>query len=212
MKNCFLLTGLLLAVLLPACSPLEFEDYPQGTAAATPAGEADAGPDPQTDSRSQALPELSAHLDLLIGTFRLEGTDQEVTSDQAAALIPLWMTMKTTLANMLFTAEDLDAVTDQIQAVMTPDQLAAIDGMNLTYQDLTDTMGELNLSFGHWGGIDDLDDDDGPSHGESTPAAGEGTFPPEGTPQFPGSGDMNHWSQMIPPGMVDKLLEYLRGK
>jgi hypothetical protein len=210
MRNWILLTGLLLAVLLPACSPLKFEDYPDSTAVAAPTDELEATAEAPADGDTDEVPDLNPHLELLIGTFRLAGTDQEVTAPQAEELIPLWMTIKTTLANMLFRVEDVNAVTASIQAVMTPAQRSAIDAMDLTYQDMFDLMEEWNLTLGQYGLSDDPDDyfpdqDDHPADNEETPQ-------PDGDeiPGFQGGG-WEHWSQMIPPGMVDKLVEYLRG-
>jgi hypothetical protein len=163
------------------------------------------------EGETNDIPALNEHLKLLIGIYRLADTDMEVTPAQAEALIPLWMTVKTTLANMLFRVEDVDAVTAQIEAILTPEQMAAIDAMSLTYDDMLDLMRQWNLNFGRYGGIenaasflDDLDDQTDGGEGAPRPDGGD-------APEIPGGGGWERWSQMIPPGMIDALIGYLQG-
>jgi hypothetical protein len=46
--------------------------------------------DPQGDAPAGALPEATQ---LIIGTLKLEDTNQSVAAEQAAELLPLWQTM-----------------------------------------------------------------------------------------------------------------------
>ena len=83
---------------------------------------------------------------LLIGTFRLEGTANAVTAQQAAQLTPLWQMLKALSAGAASQAE-VDAVLGQIQRAMTPDQLQAIQAMRLTGDDNRALMESLGVAL-----------------------------------------------------------------
>jgi hypothetical protein len=146
---------------------------------------------------------LSTEMELLVGTLRLDGTDLAVSAGQAGALFSLWARMKTTLAGMTPTVGDIQAVTDQILSAMTPDQLQAIHGVNLSFHDLTALAEKMNISFGHWRDFDA--DDFLPTENAAPPDEVE-------PPPFPGGGDMERWSHMIPRELMDAFLAYLQGK
>jgi hypothetical protein len=91
---------------------------------------------------------LSSPLDLLIGTFKLEGTDNAVKADQAAELIPLWQAYETLAQSDTTAQEELDALAQQIKAAMTSNQVAAIAAMNLTGQDMFTFMQQQGITPG----------------------------------------------------------------
>jgi len=138
----------------------------------------------QADPNAQGLP-LSTKL--AIGTLKLENTDLTIASDQAAELLPLWQVFSSLSSSDTAAPEEIAAVTEQIQETMTPEQLAAIDKMNLTGQDIFAAMQELGLV-------------NAPQvNASGTPQAGgnfragqgpEGGFPPGGGPPdgSPGGG------------------------
>jgi hypothetical protein len=194
--------GWIAVLSLAACSPLEFSSYPGTGTESVFATVTETPSETRTADSTQENADLSTEMKLLIGTFRLEGTSLEVTAAQAKVLAPLWMTMKTTQANMLVTVEDIQAVTARIQAAMTPEQLQAINDMNLTSQSLTDLLQKLNLSFGRSGDYDH-DGDYGQQAPDVTPA-------PDGTPLFPGGGGMQRFAHMIPRGLLDALVQDLQ--
>jgi hypothetical protein len=84
---------------------------------------------------------------LLVGTLKLDGTDQEVDADEAAKLLPLWQMYKSLNASDTAAQEEIDAVIKQIQDTMTSDQLNAIDAMQLTPQDAMTVMQDLGLAM-----------------------------------------------------------------
>jgi hypothetical protein len=128
------------------------------------------GASPQT----QDSPSLPLATRLAIGTLKLEETDQAVTAEQAAGLLTLWQAYQA-LSNSDTTATvELDAVIKQIQAAMTPEQIQAIDDMQLTRQ----SMGEVLQSLG-------MDTGPGVSRAQRTPEAGQ-TFPGGGAGGPPG--------------------------
>lgn len=122
---------------------------------------------------------LSSPLDLLVGTFRLEGTDNAVTAEQAAALIPLWQAYSSLSASDTAAPQEIDALVQQIHEAMTAGQLTAIEDMKLTGQDMFALMQEQGLANGFTG------------RGQGTPQpGGNGDFPGGGFPAggFPGGG------------------------
>jgi hypothetical protein len=91
-------------------------------------------------------PQASAYLDtsyadaldvsgqLALGSLLLEETENAVTAEQAAALLPLWQAVR---SGTLQSEAETDAVWKQIEGAMTSEQLAAIQAMQLTADDLT---------------------------------------------------------------------------
>jgi hypothetical protein len=91
-------------------------------------------------------PQASAYLDtsyadaldvsgqLALGSLLLEETENALTAEQAAALLPLWQAVR---SGTLQSEAETDAVWRQIQSAMTSEQMAAIQAMRLTGDDLT---------------------------------------------------------------------------
>ncbi len=88
---------------------------------------------------------LSTELELIIGTFKLEGTDNAVTTEQAAKLVTLWQAYQTLSTSDTTASEELTALVKQIQSSMTTAQKDAITAMNLTGQDMMALMQEKGL-------------------------------------------------------------------
>lgn len=77
---------------------------------------------------------LNAYSQLMLGMVRLEGTEQGVTPEQAALLLPLLESLQ---GQALKSDAERDAVLAYIEAQLTPAQLQAIVAMQLTQDDLT---------------------------------------------------------------------------
>lgn len=77
---------------------------------------------------------ISPQLQLAVGIFKLEGTPQAVTADQAAQLIPLFQLYGQLETSSTSAQQELSATFDQIKGTLTPDQVNAITAMNLTNQ------------------------------------------------------------------------------
>lgn len=127
MKNVWKLVGIILVIAaLVGCQKAE----------ATPAASADT--DTSVDV-SAADPSAGGQggLDdvnwLALGTINLEGTEDAVTASQAAELLPLWQIIQ---GGSLKSAAETEAVTKQIEGKMTASQLAAIEAMGLTFEDV----------------------------------------------------------------------------
>jgi len=76
---------------------------------------------------------LPASSQLALGTLRLEGTEEAVTPEQAAALLPLWQAIQ---GGGLQSNTEINAVLKQIEGKMTAEQLATIAAMQLTAEEM----------------------------------------------------------------------------
>ncbi len=125
---------------------------------------------------------------ILIGIFKLEGSDQAVTAQQAAQLIPLWQVYKDLGSSDSAAQEEIDGLVQQIQDIMTPAQMQTISDMHLTRQEMFTVLQEQGINLGGPG-----DGNIGPEQIATLQAgrgSGDGFRPPEGGFQggVPGGG------------------------
>jgi hypothetical protein len=131
MKKTFLLVSILLVVsLLVACGSSTSADTTDTT-------------DTTTDSTSTGI---STETTLLIGTLKLDGTEQEVDAEQAAELLPLWQLYQSLSTSDTAAQEEIDTVVNSIEKAMSADQLETIDAMDLNPQDMFTIMQNLGLA------------------------------------------------------------------
>jgi hypothetical protein len=145
-KIMFSLTLLSLAIVLAlvACAGKAATSSTSGTPS-NGGGSADGTPVPGANT-SRPLPLIEQ---LLVGTFKLEGTANAVDANEAASLIPLWQAYAQLTSSNTAAQAEIDAVVSQIQSTMTPQQTQAITAMKLTRQDMFTTTSALGLaSFG----------------------------------------------------------------
>ena len=90
----------------------------------------------------EALPAASQ---LILGTFKLEGTGEAVTAEQAAELLPLWQVYASLNSSSTAAPAELQALVEQIQESMTSSQMQAISDMGLTQADILNVMVEQNI-------------------------------------------------------------------
>ena len=95
---------------------------------------------------------VSAEQKLLLGTLKLSGS-QVITKDQAARLLPLWESIRDLNQGMApggdtDTQVQIDDLASQISSAMTPDQLKAIDAMNISGDTMVSMMRELGFVVG----------------------------------------------------------------
>ncbi len=83
---------------------------------------------------------------LALGTLNLEGTDLAVTAEQAAGLLPLWKAVRSMGSSDTASSEEIDALYEQIQESMTADQMAAINSMNLTQEQISSLMQKFGIT------------------------------------------------------------------
>jgi hypothetical protein len=118
------------------------------------------------------------------GTLKLEGTDLAVTAVEAKLLLPLWQQVKTLTADTSATADQIQAVYDQISGAMTPAQVEAIAAMTFSQADLQSLMAGSGIQVTPGAGLN--------PGSQGTPAAAAGTRPsggrgPQGTPGAQGT-------------------------
>jgi hypothetical protein len=142
-KMLFSLTGIITVatLVLTACaSKASAGTSNGGTTSAGGAGAGGGG----AGSTNQPLPLVGQ---LLVGTFKLEGTANAVDAQEAVQLLPLWQAYSQLLTSNTTAQAEVDAVVSQIQSTMTPQQFQAITAMKLTRQDEFTLMGSLGLGF-----------------------------------------------------------------
>jgi hypothetical protein len=139
---------------------------------------------------------VNARSALMLGTVRLEESKgPAITKEQAVKLIPLWQTAKTLVASGTSSQAEQDAVTNQIIAVMTDDQLKAISAMKLTANEMQAFNQSIGVTTSPEGGV---------------PGAGQNLSPQErATRQAQRGGTGGSTSTM---DYVIKLLEQKAGK
>lgn len=87
---------------------------------------------------------LSVRNQLALGILGLEGSANEITEEQAAALLPLWQGLRGTTRSGASAVAEVDALLSQIEETLTPAQLEAVAAMQLTQ----DRLGEWAASQG----------------------------------------------------------------
>ncbi len=181
-----------LSVLLTACS--------QSWQAATAVTPGDGTP---------AQAELSDILQLAVGTFQLEETDQAVQADQAAVLLPLWQAYSVLSTSDTVAQVELDALVAQIQETMTAEQNKAISDMQLTARDMM----ELNQTLGLGAGSGGPNVEDTPEAAAEYSGATEFIMPSGGAMPSGGGGGGNRpsgggggWGGGMPGGGGDAVV------
>ena len=91
---------------------------------------------------------LSPEAELIVGTFKLEGTDLAVTAAEAKQLIPLWETLQSLATSNTAATEEINALVDQIKSTMTAQQIDKITSMKLTQQDMMSVTASTGAGFG----------------------------------------------------------------
>jgi hypothetical protein len=131
---------LVAAVVMVGCSAA-----PEGASApeeepVTGAATGDYASDVLTTDYEGALP---VGTQLALGSLLLADTDDAITSEQAAVLLPLWQALQ---GGVTATAE-VNAVLRRIEGTMTVDQLSEIAAMQLTQQGMMTWAREQGMGF-----------------------------------------------------------------
>ena len=118
----------------PPTSPTEAGSNTPAEPPAEPTAEPPAEASGTTSTLGEDYPDASpVFMQLVVGTMLLEETPNGVTAEQAQELLPLWQMFRAVRrGDAPPSLEETDAVTDQIVAAMTPEQLGAIKGMQIT--------------------------------------------------------------------------------
>jgi hypothetical protein len=148
-----------LVILLAACSSGAAE--PDETAAEESAGASERAETTRGFARV-GEGEVPIQTKLILGTLLLETTNLAVDPAQAAELVPLWKALRSLTTSDTAAAAELEALLEQIQEVMTPEQIEAITSFELTPDDMQSIMQELGIEFGHSEGFEGAEDGEFP--------------------------------------------------
>lgn len=196
-----MLIALALSALLASAFTGSFNQIPVNsidTLSADTAATPQAGA-PAADPKEGTERPISDQERFILGVFKLEGTDLAITADQAASLIPLWTSMKAysqvfqpkpdgtpaatpdvsaTPEEPVDHSEEIAALFDQIQAVLTAEQAAAISALELDQAGMKSFMDEQGIEMPEGMGP-------GQNQPEGTPSADQMPAP-QGTPAADG--------------------------
>ncbi len=158
--------------------------------------------------------EMPRATELLIGTWRLDGTPQDLTPEQAAQILPLWQLFNTMSQSNTAAPAELDAVVRQIEAAMTADQLAAIAAMDIQATSMRELMDEMGITSGQGVSPDGRTPPEGMVPGQGRGPGGGGDLTPEqmATAEAMRAERLNSASQRIPAPLLDAFLSYLTEK
>jgi hypothetical protein len=139
----FIISLLGFLLLMTACSPSPAAASPVAATPAvsnngsdTNAAANNSGPANGTPQAGFGQNPLTGEELYLVGIFKLEGTDQAITSAQATTLLPLWQSLTSQGTTPTPAADQISSITDQIKAVLTSQQIDAITALNLTQNDM----------------------------------------------------------------------------
>ena len=93
---------------------------------------------PQVSGLDTSYPNaLNARTQLLLGTVRLEeGNGPALSKEQATQMLPVWQMSRSLMASGTASQAEIDAVTNQLLAAMTAEQIQAISAMRLGQADM----------------------------------------------------------------------------
>ena len=165
--------------------------------------------------------------ELVIGTLKLEGTQNAITPAEAQQLIPLWQTYVSLTTSDSTAQQEVDALVSQIQGTLTPAQSQAITDMKLTRQDEFTTMQQMGISFGGRNGATANGTPQARNGGGFGPGSGfpggGGNFGPGGNGQQASpqqiatfqalraqGGGNRSFANRIPTPLIDALIQYLQ--
>jgi len=154
MRRVVLIIGSIFMVLvLVACGSTPAEVVDQVSAGGDPVEQSTVGGETEGQLPERELPLATL---LMLGTFKLEDTDSPVTPAQAAELLPLWKALRSLDESETTAVEELEAVVNQIEGIMTSEQMAAIEAMQLSFEDMRTIGEELGIELGGFGRFGDL--------------------------------------------------------
>lgn len=239
-----MLIALALSALLASAFTGSFNQIPFNsidTLSADTAATPQAGA-PAADPKEGTERPISDQERFILGVFKLERTDLAITADQAASLIPLWTSMKAysqvfqpmpdgtpaatpdvsaTPEEPVDHSEEIAALFDQIQAVLTAEQAVAISAFELDQAEMKSFMDEQGIEMPEGMGPGRNQPEGTPSADQmpapqSTPAADgqqPGANPQSGQPGQGGQPEgKNENMRVASQNLIDALIALLESK
>ena len=91
---------------------------------------------------------LSQKLMLSLGTMELDGTENAITTEQAELMLFYWQALNNMTTSGNSAPEEVEAILIQIEDAFTPEQITAINRMQLTSEYMTAWATENGISMG----------------------------------------------------------------
>lgn len=143
--------------------------------ACTAAGTSDGNSTQTATTGSDQLPTLSK---LVVGTYKLIDSSTPVTQAQAKELVILWKAYKELETRDSKAQQEVTDLLTQINSLLTTEQIAAIDTMNLSTRDVMSLVQELGVTAS----TANTSRTGSPSSSNSSAGGGLGGFPGGGMP------------------------------
>ena len=158
-KLMLIILSLMLVLALAACSTTEpvVADVPEAADGAS-GSDANISPDVNGTKAARLSGDTPLSTQLLLGTFKLEETNLAVDGTQANELLPLWKAVKSLSNSDTASSVEMDALYNQIQDVMTTNQLNQIASMEFDGESTQTLMTELGLDM-EFGGRSNQNDE-----------------------------------------------------
>ncbi|GIV64835.1 hypothetical protein [Bellilinea sp.] len=137
---------------------------------------------------------------LAVGILKLEGSQWAITAEQARTLLPLWKAVKTLSGSDTASADEIQALYEQIQEALTAEQIQQIQAMSLTQDDIRALMEQYGISFNAPMGGDGTLSQEQIATRVAQRAQSGGGFPGGGVPPEGGFGGAG-----APPGMMGEF-------
>ena len=166
MKRIFVLLSIVMVLLLTGCSGTQVDTQDTGQVASD-----------SSTAFAQEMQNTTEVTQLLFGTLMLEGTENTVTPEQAAELLPLWKLYRSLLESDITATAEIEAVAKQLSQTMTSEQLATMEGQDFDREQINEIMAGLGIDMiGSVGGRgESLDSPDGFQPGQGGgPGGGAG--------------------------------------
>ncbi len=202
---------------------------PQATATSTPSST------PELNTTYENA--VSVEMQLLLGIFKLEGTENELTQEQAQTLLPLWTDFKNLSQDLgpvrgepgqaqgqpgsTPQAPEIDPevqaqiepLVKQILSALTPEQIRAISELRITPETAQTLLQAQGITLGG-------PQANGAGHGGQTPQGTPPSGDPGGGAQQPENGQMPSpqaggtpgGMRFLPPELIEALIKLLQNK
>ncbi|HSM24946.1 MAG TPA: hypothetical protein VK856_08800 [Anaerolineaceae bacterium] len=143
MKKIIVVIALMMVLILSACSEAQIKSGEQNTEMlAVVVENVEENSETVQDgnlSEDQEIVQLSTQMRLILGSLSLDEANLGLSPEQANSLLPLWKVMKSLLSSDTAAAGEIEALFNQIQSVLTPEQLEWVTNYNISpvaYQEI----------------------------------------------------------------------------
>ncbi len=163
-RRIFILLVILMLILC-ACSNSGAELEDESVTASTEEIE-----DESTEENNDTMSDVNQ---IIFGIMSLDGTNDEITKEQAETLLPLWQLYESMMEEDATASEELEAIISQIKSVLTDEQLSMMADMD--YSDMMEKMSQFGLES-----LEEISDEEGDMMMWAMPGNGDNEGMPEG--------------------------------